>query len=567
MKKTPIKLNKQVMHSVIESLSLADQAEQVEQLAEDAKDTTDKLVNAINGNETPEELDSLTDDDNDYLMDSNDPVINYDSIDDDDEEEDSYADEIDETGEEVPAEEPHEKEDDAPLDESVDATKESQNNRMSIINDIVNAGVTLKGLGQAVPATWNRKDLSSLTNTELFNLRTSALAQATKAQKVSTESVKVSKVKKSILNKIRVRDAKRSVPEGYVLAHRKAKVNAVKEALTDKPEDDKSAELSLSICPVCGCSELDAKSGKCPVCGKAYNKYMAVESAEADISDPNNMTTINIDGDEKVLIDADGNTVVEYPDESKGVIVDNTHEINIDGVEDPISISSGVAMTGDEGDPATITDEPNGDQDATAVLVIDDNIGEVKDFLTETTDNKVETVETDDGFDLIVDPNASKTIEFNKQSPDDEELPEEIDDAEAEAVASTEADEPTMPVVDEDVPEDKPEEVEKPEDVPEDAQPIVLTLEELDNGTLVYSDGIEDVDKLVDLVSNLIPEDATISEVSEKPEDEETPEEPEEPEEPSDAADADKVVDEIPEGPEEPASDEKLPNEDEKEEA
>jgi hypothetical protein len=56
-------------------------------------------------------------------------------------------------------------------------SKESQNARISWMNDIVNAAESIKGLGKSAPGEWTREKLSKKTNRELWQLRGEAQRQ------------------------------------------------------------------------------------------------------------------------------------------------------------------------------------------------------------------------------------------------------------------------------------------------------------------------------------------------------------------------------------------------------
>lgn len=285
-----------------------------------------------------------------------------------------------------------------------------------------------------------------------------------------------------------------------VLKRKNTNVDSRLESLADRDPDD----LAVSVCPICGSKDFDQSTDTCPICGEDVHKYITKSPDEVENLD-DGYTSIEIDGEDRILIDDEGNTVIEQPDIVNDVLEPNTHELVIDGdEEDPITIDSGVAtFVGDT--PAMESEDPITDEDSdkVAYLRIDQPIDEVADILTEDNANSVERHDDEAGYILTAKVDTL----------------EEVSDEEVEEVTE-----------DDDV-------VDNNEKVTVD-----IALEELPDGTLIHIDEVDNVDDLVEVINELLPEDVNIntaepSEELEEVEDTET-EEVEDEEEPED----DKVV-------------------------
>jgi hypothetical protein len=466
-------------------------------------------------------------------------------------------------------------------------SNESQNARISWMNDIVNAGVTLKGMKKSAPANWNREALSKLSNTELWKLRGEATRAATTAnaatatkdsltdkanfmkgnggEKTTLESGKVrvhgtKSVKeadepvvlspkffedvKFSKDKTKVRFSgvvKKNLEVGNTLkftlgAFGEDKVNYLCEVLAIdeaartitalileeanfKPEAKTEAAtsgqdnngMSLSICPLCGSAEFNTIGKKCPVCSESYNKYRAVEAADFNWEDEDQFTTIDIDGEEKVLLDENGNTSVISPDDIEGQFDESD--------EEPLAIDTGIATGMNE------TETPEGEEpveaDPIAFVKFPMSIEECVDLLQEENEDSVEVVPTDNGYEIIVSLESAEEEfeeeedEFGEVEEDPMEATESIDDEFGDE-GEPEGD---MPFEDE-VPTFEDEEFEEKGD-----EKIVLTLEELAEGTVIHAEGITSVESLIDIINQLLPQNAEIVEAQQDEDNEEVVEE------------------------------------------
>jgi rubrerythrin len=352
--------------------------------------------------------------------------------------------------------------------------KESQNARISWMNDIVNPSTgILKG---KVPADWtSRKSLSSKSNAELWDIRG-------KVQRMATSANADAKVKSDMSKKLDKGDVK----PGSSMSEPKATMETGKIRLNRKAvKESHDHDLSLSICPLCGSAEFDASESACPVCGESYKKYRAVEAEDFDLED-NGFTTIDVDGEDKILIDEDGNTEVVLPDQLKGKLVEHTYDLIIEESEDgPIAVDSGVASDHEEpdGDEDAEGNEPisGNEEGEVAFLKFPIDIEECLDLLQEANQDSIEIVATESGYDIILNAESTK-----------DELLDELADGEEPAEAEL-------------------SEVEEAEDLEVGAtEPVVITLEEMALGTIVHVESISNISELVDLVNELLPEDAEL---------------------------------------------------------
>ena len=380
---------------------------------------------------------------------------------------------------------------------------EAQNARISWMNDIVNAAVSIKGAGKSVPDQWtSRKNLAGLTNRELWEIRGEATRMASSANKdkavkkslteiraQKAELMKGASVDAVEAGKVRINKAK--------LEAAKKKVKAAKESQVQKSTD---AGTALAICPLCGSATFDAAADKCPVCKENYKKYRAVEAADFDFDEESEYTTIDIDGDEQILLDEDGNTSVVLPDQLEGKLVEHSHELVIESAEEPIIVDSGLASDHQEpdGDEDMFGDEPlseeNMDADSeVAFLKFPIGIEECLDLLQEGNEDTIEVVPTEDGYEIII----AAVIESVEEPVEFEEDAEDVDVVDMDEAAEGEFD------VDADL------DVEAP-----DAPGIILVLEELAAGTVLHVDGVANVDELVAIINDLLPETAELVDVS-----------------------------------------------------
>lgn len=263
---------------------------------------------------------------------------------------------------------------------------------------------------------------------------------------------------------------------------------------------------ALSICPLCGSSTFDTVVDKCPVCKENYGKYRAVEAADFNLGEEEDFTTLEIDGEDKILIDEEGNTATIQPDELEGKLVEHSHELIIEENEEPIIVDSGLATEpANEGDEGVADEE--GIEDAgvdheVAFLKFPMGVEECLDLLQQGNEDFIEVVATDEGYEIIVNPDADGAA---ADEPMVEDVPA-VEDA-------TEADEPDM---DEDgLEEDMPVEPEfaNEEDQSEVPEQFVIILEELAVGTVVHIDGVDDVNELVQIVNELLPDTAELVDV------------------------------------------------------
>lgn len=269
----------------------------------------------------------------------------------------------------------------------------------------------------------------------------------------------------------------------------------IRKRATESVEDVR--DLTVDICPVCGSKEFDAENQVCPICGEPTNKYIVADQDSIDTNE-DDFTSIEIDGEDKILIDEEGNTAIEEPDIVNDVLDEGTHIIVTDPTDpdnNTITIDSGVATLTDEGTPIMESEDPTATDSAVqiAYLRFDEPIKEVTDLLVEDNENKVDVKQEDEGTVITA------TL------PNLEEVVTESDD---EGVVNV-----------------------------NDVADIDIELEELPNGTLVHAENVDNVDDLIDIVNELLPEDAQIEENPDAYEDEE--EEVEEDEEVTDPIEED----------------------------
>lgn len=249
-------------------------------------------------------------------------------------------------------------------------------------------------------------------------------------------------------------------------------------------------DITVDVCPICGSKDFDAKSGVCPICGEPTNKYIAADPETVEDVDQD-YTTITIDGEEKILIDEEGNTVVASPDIVNNVLDEGTHELVLDtndAEEDAVSVDTGIATMTTDGESVMESDDPeNTDTVKIAYMRIDEPINEVVDLLSEDNENNVRIKDDEEGTVLSV------TL------PDIEVVTES---------------------------EDGNQEVTN-----EDNYKVDIELEELPNGTLIHIEDVDNVDDLVDIVNEILPEDSEIVENTQVEDEEDESDETENPEE------------------------------------
>ena len=273
-----------------------------------------------------------------------------------------------------------------------------------------------------------------------------------------------------------------------------------------------SGVVSLSICPLCGSKEFNAKKDVCPVCGDSYKKYRAVEASELDWNDiDSNYTTIDVDGTEKVLLDEQGNTSVVSPDDIEGHLTEKTHMLVVKGEEDeePVFIDSGVASEHAEpdGDEDEFGDEPGSNlDDDIAFIKIPMPIEECINMLQEDNEDSIEVVPTDTGYEIVVSLENAEPEEEEEEVEEPEE-PEEVNEAEEPEFDEQEVSEDDFKMEDQMMDEEPVED--------DGDEKVVLTLEELAEGTVIHSAGISNVQALVDILNQLLPETSEIVESSE----------------------------------------------------
>lgn len=249
-------------------------------------------------------------------------------------------------------------------------------------------------------------------------------------------------------------------------------------------------DITVDVCPICGSKDFDSKSGVCPICGEPTNKYIAADPETVEDVDQD-YTTITIDGEEKILIDEEGNTVVASPDIVNNVLDEGTHELVLDTndtEEDAVSVDTGIATMTTDGESVMESDDPeNADTVKIAYMRIDEPINEIVDLLSEDNENNVRIKDDEEGTVLSV------TL------PDIEVITES---------------------------EDGNQEVTN-----EDNYKVDIELEELPNGTLIHIEDVDNVDDLVDIVNELLPEDSEIVENTQVEDEEDESDETENPEE------------------------------------
>lgn len=305
---------------------------------------------------------------------------------------------------------------------------------------------------------------------------------------------------KSKLESIRAKKSRNKIKKAKLEAlrkHRKmVKLSAKKEA-AELPEDEEE-DPTLSVCPVCGSSEYDADSDTCPICGEDVHKYLLADEVPEGEDE---YSTIEVDGDTKILVGEDGETKLAEPDELLSVLAQDTHEVVVpsldeegeldtseDAESEVVKIDSGIATyVGDEvvNESADIPEDAETKQ--VAFLRIDQPLSIVEDMLTLNQDEADITVDTtDDGKSITFTP------EVNTDEP--------VETLESEDVDAEVAEEPT---------EDHVEPVEVPE-------PVTVDLDEVEGTTLVHVDDIDSVSELVEVVNQLLPEDMQITESSDE---------------------------------------------------
>lgn len=230
-------------------------------------------------------------------------------------------------------------------------------------------------------------------------------------------------------------------------------------------------DITVDVCPVCGSKDFDAKSGVCPICGEPTNKYIAADPETVEDVDQD-YTTITIDGEEKILIDEEGNTVVASPDIVNNVLDEGTHELVLDAndtEDDTVSVDTGIATMTTDGESVMESDDPeNADTVKIAYMRIDEPINEIVDLLSEDNENNVRIKDDEEGTVLSV---ILPDIEVVTESEDGNQ-----------------------------------------EVTSEDNYKVDIELEELPNGTLIHIEDVDNVDDLVDIVNELLPEDSEIVE-------------------------------------------------------
>jgi hypothetical protein len=261
------------------------------------------------------------------------------------------------------------------------------------------------------------------------------------------------------------------------------------------------------VCPLCGSAAFDSAESACPVCQESYKKYRAVETANIDLTELDNYTTIEIDGDEKILIDEDGNTSVVSIEQLEGSVTTHTHELFIGEEEEPLIIDSGMAVSQDEETEEDIE---------VAFFKLPLNIEEVVDLIQEENQDSVEVVPTEDGYHIIIKIESDE--EVVEEHPLEEDTEEELDVAvESSHDEFTDVDVDTEEVpVDSDLFEDEfvPED-EGIEEYKQEKDTIIFSLEELAEGTVVHADKIKDIQLLIGIFNQLLPEEKEILQVEE----------------------------------------------------
>lgn len=306
---------------------------------------------------------------------------------------------------------------------------------------------------------------------------------------------------KSKLESIRAKKSRNKVKKAKLEAlrkHRKmVKLSAKKEA-AELPEDEEE-DPTLSVCPVCGSSEYDADSDTCPICGEDVHKYLLADEVPEGEDE---YSTIEVDGDTKILVGEDGETKLAEPDELLSVLAQDTHEVVVpsldeegeldtseDAESEVVKIDSGVATYVDDEVVNESADIPeDADTKQVAFLRIDQPLSIVEDMLTLEQDETDITVDTTD---------EGKSITFTPEVNTDEPVETlESEDADAE-------------VTDEEPAEDHAEPVDDPE-------PVTVDLDEVEGTTLVHVDDIDSVPELVEVVNQLLPDDMQITESSDE---------------------------------------------------
>jgi len=472
------------------------------------------------------------------------------------------------------------------------AASEAQNTRISLMNDIVNAAASIKGMGKSAPDAWkSRKSLAGLSNAELWKLRGEATRAATSAnadkavkksvsgkaelmkgnggEKTTLEAGKVriqggvkaakesadaivlstssfedakfdSAKEKVTLTKVTKKNVEVGDTIKFTLADPKetflcevTKINpqtgSVSAIVLDVNESFKKATgkdvkesqavskntsgLSLAICPLCGSKEFNANESTCPVCSTSYRKYSAVEAVDFEWdNEDDEFTTIDIDGTQKVLIDDEGNTSVISPDELEGQLIEHTHDLVIDDEENPVQIDSGMAQVPAESEGEFNEFEEDAEVEGgkeIAFVKIQMTIEECLDLLQEENEDSIEVVPTDNGYEIVV---SLESVEEEGDDEFEEEISEEEEDEDLEDVSESE--EPETPEEDIIEIDEEPEE-DFEEESDEGDEKVVLSLEELAEGTVISAEGIVSVDSLVDILNQLLPEKANIVDATE----------------------------------------------------
>lgn len=398
---------------------------------------------------------------------------------------------------------------------------EAQNARISWMNDITNAARSIKGLGKSAPSQWMSRDtLSKLSNSELWRIRGEAQRMATEVN----ASKKTKGIPSSKASLMKGNGGEKTTLESGKVRISGTKDKNFKRAVVSNEAIKQSGVTSLSVCSLCGSKEFNAKTESCPVCGDSYKKYRAVEAADLDwdgIDDE--YTTIDIDGEEKVLFDEEGNTSVVSPDDIEGQLTERTHRLVLEGQEDEedmILLDSGIASDHKEPDEDNneFGEEPTEnhedfDHDNIAFVKIPMPIEECIDLFQEDNEDSIEVVPTDSGYEIIV------ALESAEEEDEDEDMDEEVED-DKKVKDAKEAEEPEELEVEEDEEADfeAEEGVIENEEEPEekDKEKIVLTLEELAEGTVIHSVGVTNVDSLVGILNQLLEEKAEIIEFNEE---------------------------------------------------
>lgn len=305
---------------------------------------------------------------------------------------------------------------------------------------------------------------------------------------------------KSKLESIRANKSRNKIKKAKLEAlrkHRKMVKLSAKNEAAELPEDEEE-DPTLSVCPVCGSSEYNAETDTCPICGEDVHKYLLADEVPEGEDE---YSTIEVDGDTKILVGEDGETKLAEPDELLSVLAQDTHEVVVpsldeegeldtseDAESEVVKIDSGVATYVDDEVVNESADIPeDADTKQVAFLRIDQPLSIVEDMLTLDQDEADITVDnTDEGKSITFTP------EVNTDEP--------VETLESEDVDAEVTDEPA---------EDNAEPVSGPE-------PVTVDLDEVEGATLVHVDDIDSVSELVEVVNQLLPDDMQITESSDE---------------------------------------------------